>query len=152
LPESLPPGWSNPNSIVLSGETAGQIVIPSESNFKTITGINPGTYPTVPQTTMYRLDAQNLAEISPVTSVLLHCSVVSNGIWHRFSQAIYNFVPQVLFTRQITITPPYPIWNNVVDGRYREIYIFFTDQNGNNLPMNDTDVTVTLIATDKPRD
>ena len=64
VPSSLPAGWSNPAGIALFGKTP-QLVIPA--GLVTLTGFAAGSYPTLPQTTLFQINS-GIPQISNVSS------------------------------------------------------------------------------------
>lgn len=153
IPSVLPTGWTNPKNITLSGLTP-QIIIPpngTSSNGPTgmgvLLGFNAGTYPTAPSSTLYSNNSQNTPILNPVTSVNLNCNLINNIDWNANSPNVVATFSKgdTAFGGQIKYEPTYPIYYKIGNGRYPKISVWFTDNNGNNLDIVDTNITITLF-------
>ena len=148
IPSSLPSGYTNPAGITLSGNTP--LLIINNSAFGSLIGFSTGTYPAVTQTSIYQLNSNITAQISPVTSVNITCNMVNNSRFNSVSpQTIYTFSPQVSYTSQINIQPSVLQWYKCIDQTYSYITVELKDQNGNDLALIDTNWVVTLLLRPK---
>jgi hypothetical protein len=148
VPLVLPPGWTNPNGIVLSGLTP-QLIVPAPQPGATYTmnqliAFASGTYPPTPQTTLYQINSNytingipQVPQISPVNAVNVQINLVSGSYFNSNPQTIYSFSPSVPFGSQIQITPYQFVWLHCVDNQVNQIQVVLTDQNGN--PLNNLD-------------
>lgn len=96
---TLPSGatWAFPISAV-----SPQITISSMNNFGTVIGFNAGTYPAAPSATNFSKLSDNAPQVSPITSLVLTCSLVDNDIASP-SELLYCFpIPDVAFGTLIT--------------------------------------------------
>src|SRR6185312_12350443 len=144
VPTILPSGWSNPNSISLTGNTPQFIV--NNSLFGNLIGFSIGTYPATPQTVVTQSLSNKVPVINPVTSVNLSCNLVNNTAFNSYSQSIYTFnYGNISYGQQITIQPPYPFFYRVSDSQYQNITLTFTDENNAPLQIIDPNITVTLV-------
>ena len=151
VPTTLPVGFTNPNNISLSGLLPELIF--SNSNFNKLLGINIGTYPTTANTPVvgnaYSFNSQNVAQISPVTTVLVSCNLVFNNNNNLNRHIFYQFTPNSTYGSYMTFQVPYLIWYEVSAGNYDNIEMQFSDQDGNPLNLIDTNITATVVLRDK---
>lgn len=148
IPSVLPAGWTNPNSITLSGETP-QLII-NNSQFGLLIGFAPGTYPATPQTIVYDVNSTMVPQISPVYTVNIRCSFVNNPTINSFSDVIWTFSPLGLaFGSQIQIQPAFPLYYKANDGAYTQLVITLSDQNNNPINVIDPDMSITLLVRKK---
>ena len=129
-----------------------QLTIPAVSNattsFSVLLGIPPGTYPPAIQTTNYSASSIVAPQVSPVSSVSINCNIVNNRYTNP-QTFLCQFSPNVSFGSLITVQFPWPSFQQVIEGNYQNITIFFTDQNGNALNIIDTNLVVVLVMRDR---
>lgn len=143
-PITLPSGGSNPNGITLSG-TSPQLVV-NNSAFGTLIGFTNASYPSSPSATVYQINSNQTAQISPTTSVNVNTNCVNNSkINYTNPTTIYTFSPNVGYSSQIIIQPTELLFYKVLDQTYSSIEISFTDQNGRDLAILDTNLVANLI-------
>jgi len=146
-PIAVPVGGSNPNTLPLG--KVPQLNIPNFNEFGKLLGFNSGSYPTEANTTVaFYINSQNVPKISPVTTVYVHCNL-SESNSTVFTHAISQFSPKVGYNQYIDVSPNNLVYYNVSDGSYREISVYFTDQNGQPIDIIDPDINVTLLIRDK---
>lgn len=153
VPAVLPAGWTNPNGIVLSGQTP-QLIVPVPSASATYTmneliGFQSGTYPAAPQATIFQINSNGVGDagipqISPVSAVNLNLNLVSSSYFNTNPSTIYSFSPNTTYGSQIQITPYQYVWLKCVDNQFSQIQVTFTDQNGNILQAKDSNIIVNL--------
>lgn len=141
IPSSLPTGWTNPNSIFLSGNTTS-LIIP-DTNMKSLTGFNAGTYGG--GTALFNINAQNVANVSISNVINFGCNMVNNSSFSNLVNVIYSFAPSVSFARQIVIDRPTYAWFKIVDGAYTSITINLVNELGNAVKPLDPNVMIKLI-------
>lgn len=152
IPSSLPTDYTNPNSLNLAGigGKCPQLVVGS-NNFGALIGFAKSTsYPTTTQTTLYQINSPLVPQISPVSAVNIDCNLVNNT-YSRFPRVLYTFSPSVTFGSQINIQPFQLIFLPISDGQYDTIKVRLCDQDGNNLPIIDTSIVVTLLIRKKQK-
>lgn len=144
IPTVLPTGWTNPNTISLSGHTPSLIVNNTQWG-KLIGYINATTPATSTTTIQFQKNSDFTPQISPVSAINIAVNMVNSAKFNSFGNVIYTFSPTVTFGSQIVITPPNYIWFGVVEGQYPNIQLSFMDQNFNPLGVNDTNIITTLM-------
>jgi hypothetical protein len=145
VPTSLPTGWSNPGawSLPTVGYTP-QLVVPS-TNFVDLLGFAAGTYPSPQQSTSYSALSTQTPQLSPVSSVVVTCSLVQNKLSNP-QQLLYSFSPGGYSYGQLIQSNAYQYsWVTVPDGTYADISVSFYDQNFNQLQIIDTQLVVFLL-------
>ena len=143
IPNSLPSGWSNPGAMPLSGYCP-QFVVPN-TNFQYVIGFAPATYGSASSTTTESYLSTFTPQVSPVQSILVGCSLLKN-LANVNPTILYTFSPAgVSYGNIIQTSPNYPQWIDIYDGVYPYIDIFFYDQNGNPLPLVDTNLVIQLL-------
>lgn len=131
--------------------TTPQIIIQSTNNFKTLLGFNPGSYPSVVQQTKYDVVGQLIPQIDPVSSLLLHCSLV-NQKYSYPNTILYSFTNNSeAFGAVLSVEPNALSWARVEDGSYNEISISITDQNYNEIVILDPMISVAILI-DQPEE
>lgn len=100
-------------------------------------------------TGLYSEKAPNVATFSALTSVLFHCSLISNSILNgRGSDVIASVAPAVS-VGSLQIDRPYnPIkipCQNLYNLQIGQIMMYLTDQNGNLLDTNSENFEITIV-------
>ena len=109
-------------------------------------GFTNASYPTSPSATVYQINSNQTAQISPVTSINVNTSCVNNSkLNYTNPQCIYTFSPNVQYTSQIIIQPTELLFYKVLDQTYSSIEISFTDQQGRDLAILDSNIVCNLI-------
>jgi len=143
IPTILPAGWTNPNSISLSG-TCPQLVV-NNAAWGLLTGFSVGTYPAI-NTATAQVNSNLIPKINPISSINVCCNMVSNSAFNSYNDVIYTFnYNNQPYGSQIPINPYFPIWYRISDSQYQNITIRFTDQSNNNVPILDSDVNIKLV-------
>jgi hypothetical protein len=145
VPTSLPTGWTKPGAWAYPNPTkTPTITILSTNNFGTVIGFNAGTYPSSVQNTTYSKVSDFVPQITPVSAVLITCSLVDN----RYSipnNIVYSFSPNVTYGSQIQLQQQGEFtWVDVQDGQQQSLTVTFLDQNKNPLPLLDTNIVILL--------
>jgi hypothetical protein len=147
-PAILATGWSYPSgaSWALGSSYCPQLTIPA-GNFTSIVGFTAGLYPSSTTLTSNQSFISSMTpQITPITSVLMLCSLINNDIGNN--QVLYSFSPNVEFGSQINITPPFLVWNNIMDSMYSNMRITLVDQSYNQLNIKDTNLIISLAIKD----
>jgi hypothetical protein len=144
VPTALPTGWSKPGAWTLPvAAKTPQVTILSSNAFNKVIGFTAGTYPSPTQSTTYSKISDTVPQVTPVSSVILTCSIVDN----RFSipdNIIYSFAPNVTYGSQIQVQPSELTWVDIQDGQHNSLTLKFLDQNKNPLEILDTNLVVLL--------
>lgn len=138
VPTSLPSGYSVPAGATWSfpgTATTPQLTIPT--GLSSILGITAGTYPSVVQSTTFSQTSQTTPQVSPVNSVIITCTLVSNDI-STPNTVLYSFSPDVSYGSIIQVAPPTNLWCNISDGIYSSLTIQMRDQNFGRINFLDT--------------
>jgi hypothetical protein len=142
IPTVLPTGWSNPNSISLTGTTI-QLSVPA-TNIRTVLGFTDGLYPTAPQTSDYSVNGQNVPQISIVNAVSVQTNLIASSFFNSSQNSIFVFSPDKGFGQLLSIAPTNLLWYRALDTVFNDIEIRLTDQDNNDLDMLDPVFIVSL--------
>jgi hypothetical protein len=150
IPTALPALWTNPAGMTFPAvATTPQIIILSTNNFKDVIGFNAGTYPSPTQATNYSKTSDYTPQVSPVSSIVMTCSLVQN----RYSvpnTLIYSFTPAgTAFGDIINVQPSELAFNDISDTTVNSIEITFLDQNLRDIKLNDSQLVVLLVIKNK---
>ena len=145
IPTALPMGWSNPAGMTFPlVASTPQLVVLGTNNFGTVIGFNAGTYPAVTQPTNYSIVSQRAPQISPVNSLIMTCSILSNP-YANPNTLLYSFTPSgTTFGSLINIQVPQFAFVDIFDGQYTDFTIQFFDQSLNRIYINDPNLVVLL--------
>ena len=148
IPTVLPLGHTNPKGLSLSGTTPQFIF--SNTGFNQLLGVNSGSYPTLANTTIKNtFNSQKIAQISPVTTVLVGSNLSNNQHNNVNRTVFFQFTPNTTYGSYMTYQPSFPIFFDSNNGYYDNIVLEFYDQNGNALDIIDTNITATILLKDK---
>jgi hypothetical protein len=143
LPNSLPTGWTNPATLVLTGYCP-QITI-LNNGFKDMIGFSVGTFPSSSTTTTNQsFVSSTLPNLSTVNSILVK-SNFANNVLSKYPDVIYSFAPDVQFGSQIIKDPPNLCFIDVEAGIRQFLDITMTDQNNNAIVFNDFNVLFEIV-------
>lgn len=153
IPTALPSGYTNPASMSFpTTATTPQITILSTNNFNNVIGFTAGTYPSSVQTTNYSVTSSYTPQVSPVSSLVLSCTLLNNR-YAIPSTLLYSFSPAgTSFGSLISIQPPEMSFVDIQDGSYNEFTIEFRDQNLGKIAIKDSNLVVMLTIRDKMQD
>jgi len=147
VPTALPLGWTNPAGMTFPPTNISpQLIILPSNNFGKVIGFSDGIYPTTPSPIVYSVLSDLIPEISPVVSLIMTCSIISNK---------YSNPPTLLYTFPFTnyksgdlieVNPAAQLlWIPVSDGKYQDFEIQFLDQNLNKVRIRDTNICMNLV-------
>lgn len=150
IPTALPALWTNPGGMTFPAvASTPQLVVLSTNNFKDIIGFNAGTYPTITQATNYSKISDYTPQVSPVSSVVMTCSLVQNR-YAIPNTLIYSFTPAgTSFGDIINVQPSELSFNDISDTTVNSIEITFLDQNLRDIKLNDTQLVILLVIKNK---
>ena len=148
IPVSLPSGHTNPanvlfNTLIISTPTTPQLRILS-NGFGSLIGFGAGTFPPVSQTTNYSVTSTTTPNMSPVNSVIVSCNLCVNK-YSIAPQTLFSFSPNTSFGSNIIVTPSQFAWIDTLQGSYPNISLRFTDQNYNQMYINDPTLCIQLV-------
>ena len=88
-------------------------------------------------------NGENVPHLQVVQLVLVHCNLVNNG-YQQDSRILYTFVPNKPFSSLLEISPTNHIFLKTFNSEFQEIKVWFTDQTGKPLEVEDK-INRTLI-------
>ena len=88
-------------------------------------------------------NGENVSRLEVVELVLVHCNLVNND-YQQDSRILYAFVPNKIFGSLLEISPTNHVFLKTFNSEFQEIKIWFTDQTGAPLELEDK-INVTLI-------
>ena len=142
IPTALPTGYSEgggPGSFHFPTVSSYCKMIISNNNFGSLLGFVPGTY-------SGDVVSTKTPQMSPVSSVLVTCSLINNKFTNP-NNIIYSFVSgSVEYGRMLSVTNQDIQYSNIADGFYNEVRINFIDNNFNPLNIKDTNLIIYLIV------
>ena len=149
-PLVLPIGGSNPENLVMSGNTLQLVINDSQVNFGKLLGLTPGINPSTPLTVLTSIISNTTVEGSPINVLNLTCSLVNNTI-SSSPDTFYSFAPSnVSFGSNIVLQPPELIWVDCYPGRFQQLTIEIKDQEGRAIQMRDSSVCIMLCIKSEP--
>ena len=147
------PTWGFPTS-----QQYSQLIVPSapanqpSQSFGSIIGFSGNTYPsssTVPVAGLAYAKTSDLTpQVSPTSSVIVLCSLVSNK-YNNPDSAIYSFGMNVTYGSQINIDPSAKTFVDARVAKFNEVSITFVDQDYKPLKIKDTNLLVQLVIMKK---
>lgn len=144
LPTATPSGYTNAG-ITWPTTVRGPQIIINANGFRSITGYNAGTYPTVQQSTIYTKQSDNVPIISPVQSVNLTCDAVMNT-FSTTSNVIHSFTAKSAGSGQLIDSSPNEVsFIDCQSGSREGILFEFTDQLGRPLALKDPDINIIVL-------
>lgn len=143
VPSALPSGWSLPVGAAWSLPGTARTAQITVGSMSSVLGINAGTYPAAPSATVFAQLSQRTPVISPITSVVVTCDLVSNKLANP-SSLIYAFSPNVTYASQIRVEPNTPVYNNIMPGQYASLTIRLLDQDLRPLVLKDSAIVILL--------
>ena len=81
------------------------------------------------------MKSENVPKLESIEVVLVHCNLVQNDYQH--TEVLLNFVPNKQFGQLINISPHYLTMMNTVNTEFSFIEVWFTDQAGKALEIED---------------
>ena len=88
-------------------------------------------------------NSENVPRSENVEVVLVHCNLVNNS-YQQTSRVLFTFVPNKQYGQLISISPHSLVFLKAINTEFSEIDIWFTDQNNNDLEIEDN-VNISLI-------
>ena len=82
-------------------------------------------------------------KLENVEVVLVHCNLVNNS-YQQHTRVLFTFVPNKKYGQSISISPHSLVFLKTMNTEFSEIEIWFSDQNNNNLEIEDN-VNISLI-------
>lgn len=145
VPTALPVGFTNPAGLVFPAvASTPQFIILATNNFGSIIGFTAGSYPPAVQPTNYSVLSNILPNGSPVNSIIVRCNLVSNNVVSP-SDILDSFPINGVFGSNLNYSPNFEKWIKIKSGRYSNFTITFQDQNFSNIPILDSNLSITLL-------
>ena len=88
-------------------------------------------------------NSENVPRLENVELVLVHYNLVNNS-YQQASRVLFPFVPNKQYVQLISISPHSLVFLKTINTEFSEIDIWFTDQNNNDLEIEDN-VNISLI-------
>ena len=88
-------------------------------------------------------NSENVQRLENVEVVLVHCNLVNNS-YQQSSRVLFTFVPNKQNGQLISILPHSLVFLKTINTEFSEIEVWFTDQNNNDLEIEDN-VNISLI-------
>ena len=73
-------------------------------------------------------NGENVLHLEITEVVLVHCNIVNND-YRQDSRVLYTFVPNKPFGRLLETSPTDHIFLRIFNSEFRDIEVWFTDQN-----------------------
>ena len=143
IPNSLPSGYSEPpggftGGFPATGTLQPSLIISSINKFGDLIGFLPGFH--------FSSVSQKTPQMSPVSSVLVTCSLVNNKFTNP-NNIIFSFVSgSTEYGRMMSIQNQDIQYSRIDDGLYTEVAISFIDNNFRRLNIKDTNLVIYLIV------
>ena len=88
-------------------------------------------------------NSENVPRLENVEVVLVHCNLVNNN-YQQASRLLFTFVPNKQYGQLISISPHSLVFLKTINSEFSKIDIWFTDQNNNDLEIENS-VNISLI-------
>ena len=88
-------------------------------------------------------NGENVPHLEVLEVVLVHCNIANND-YQQDSRVLYTFVPNKSFGSLPDITPANHIFLKTFNSEYKEIDVWFTNQNSRPLEIEDR-INVTMV-------
>ena len=88
-------------------------------------------------------NGENIPHLEITEVVLVHCDIVNND-YQQDSRVLYTFVPNKPFGSLLEISPTNHISVKTFNSEYDEIKVWFTDQNSQQLEIEDR-INLTMV-------
>jgi hypothetical protein len=149
VPGTLPTSWTKPGTWALTNATP-QVTILTTNNFYKVIGFTASAtaYPTPVQTTTYSHISDFTPQVTPVSSVIMTCSIVDNK-YSIPDNIVYSFAPTVTYGSQIQIQPSEFTWVDIQDGQCNSLTVTFLDQDKDRLPIQDSNLVILFSIREK---
>ena len=88
-------------------------------------------------------NSENVLHLEITEVVLVHCNIVNNNYQQDY-RVLYTFVPNKPFDSLLEISPTNHIFLKTFNSEFRNIEVWFTDQNSQPLELDDR-INLTLV-------
>ena len=88
-------------------------------------------------------NSENVPRLENVEVVLIHCNLVNNS-YQQASRVLLTFVPNKQYGQLISILPHSLVFLKTINTEFSKIEVWFTDQNNNDLEIEDN-VNISFI-------
>ena len=138
------PNFTYPTGFPFSSSGYCPRITFQNGTLKDILGFTSGNYPTPNQTTNQSILSNVTPNLTPVNGIILRCNIVNNECSSQ-SDILDTFNISTSFGSNIYYNPSYEKWINIKAGSYSKLYLYFQDQNLNNIAFNDSNVLISLL-------
>ena len=149
IPTTLPSGYTAPSGFPYSANNyIPQIVISNYTGYYSLgylIGFTGGTYPSIPTSSATTIISNTIPNLSIVNSIIVRCNLVNNAVSIPTDVLDTFSLSGVSFGNNIVYTPTYEKWIQIKDGNYDTMFIYFQDQNFNEIYANDNNVMISLL-------
>ena len=149
IPTSLPSGYTAPTGFPYSANNyIPQIVISNYTGYYSLgylIGFTGGIYPSAPTSTATTILSNTIPNLSIVNSIVVRCNLVNNAVSIPTDVLDTFSLSGVSFGNNIVYTPTYEKWIQIKDGNYDTMFVYFQDQNFNEIIANDNNVMISML-------
>lgn len=144
IPISLPSGWSLPSNFIGFPTVSKTMGINISAGLGSIIGYTAGNYPsTQVATTSQSFLSNTLVNATPVNSLVLRCSLVSNNV--IFPSDILDSIPiNATYGSNIIYDPSFEKVVRIKKGTYSNFQVVICDQNNNLVSALDPNLLINL--------
>ena len=126
-----------------SAYTTVQIILSSTNKFNTLIGYNPGIYPEVSDVNDHSFLSSFTPSMDPVSSLMLQCSLVSQGGFSDPDNILYSFTTgNIPFGGMVEKQPTKDNYVRIRDGTYQSFTIEIKDQEYRRVDVRDPVIVV----------
>ena len=120
-------------------------IIFANGGLGSILGFTNGTYPSASQTSQYNFISNKTPNATPINSIVVRTNLCHNDCASP-SDILDTFsLSGTTFGSNITYTPSYEKWINCSYGTFNNFFIYFQDQNLNQIQAQDNNVLISLL-------
>lgn len=142
-------GYTFPsNYINTSGTTYAtpQVIFPSSGGLNTILGFSAGIYPSVTSiTSQLNFLSNQTPNATPINSIVVRTNLCNNDCASPSDILDTISISSVSFGQNIIYTPSYEKWINCSYGTFSNFFVYFQDQNLNQIQAQDNNILISLL-------
>ena len=123
-----------------------QIIFPATGGLNSILGFTAGTYPSITSTTnQLNFLSNTTPNATPINSIVVRTNLCNNDCASPSDILDTLSISGVSFGQNITYTPNYEKWINCSYGTFSNFFVYFQDQNLNQIQAQDNNVLISLL-------
>lgn len=144
VPTSLPSGWSGPSNFAgyPAVSATPKITFASNSEICNLLGFTAAVYDGVSTSISY--SSAYTPQLSPVSSIFISCNIIKNDVSLNSSTVIEAFTTSDTAYGSMIEVKPSQVSYYEIESNTGLLEISFSDQNGNQLQIQDPSITVHL--------